>query len=304
MVGQIAGIPYFDLNSRPGAEEASKELGYSFIFTAPSSLDAGEQIQLVEAAVAQKVRAILIFPNDAEALCPALKKAMEAGIIVISWDTDVQAGCRHLYQNQASAESIGRGQTRIMCDLLGGPGKCVGEVAILSTTTSAANQNAWIKWMRKEWEKPEYTKMKLVTIAYGDDADQKSYDEASGLLESYPNLKGIISPTSVGLAAAARLLEDQGLVGKIQLTGLGLPNQLRQYVKSGVLPKFALWNPKNQGYLTVYMADALSTGAIQGNQGDTFQAGRLGDFTVGKEGVVLLGPPLIFDRNNIDKYDF
>jgi len=158
--------------------------------------------------------------------------------------------------------------------------------------------------MKKEWEKPEYAKMKLVGTVYGDDVDQKSYQEALGLFKSYPNLKGIISPTSVGVAAAARALEDQKLNGKIMLTGLGLPSQLKQYVKSGTLPKFALWNPKDQGYLTAYMAHALLAGQIKGAKGDKFTAGRLGDYTVGDNGVVLLGPPLVFDKNNIDNFNF
>jgi rhamnose transport system substrate-binding protein len=141
-------------------------------------------------------------------------------------------------------------------------------------------------------------------VVYGDDVDQTSYQEALGLFKSYPNLKGIISPTSVGVAAAARALEDQKLNGKILLTGLGLPSQLKQYVKSGTLPKFALWVPKDQGYLTAYMAHRLLSGEITGAKGDKFKAGRLGDYTVGDNGVVLLGPPTVFDKNNIDQFNF
>jgi rhamnose transport system substrate-binding protein len=304
MISKVAGIPYFEQNSKPGAEEAAKELGDEVIWAAPAKPDATEQIQMIDSAIAQKVNAIMVSADDAAALCPVMKKARDAGIATLAWDSDVNAECRQLFQNQADAEQVGRGQVQIICDLLGGPNKCEGEVAILSAAATMTNQNTWIDWMKKEWTKPEYAKMKLVGVVYGDDVDQKSYQEALGLFKSYPNLKGIISPTSVGVAAAARALEDQKLNGKIMLTGLGLPSQLKQYVKSGTLPKFALWNPKDQGYLTAYMAHALLSGQIKGAKGDKFKAGRLGEYTVGDNGVVLLGPPTVFDKNNIDNFNF
>jgi rhamnose transport system substrate-binding protein len=304
MITKVAGIPYFELNSKPGAQEASDELGDELIFTAPSQPLAAEQIQMMEAAIAQGVDAILVSADDDTALCPTLQKAMEQGIVVVSWDSDVQPECRQLFQQQADPEDVGRGQVRIMCDLLGGPGVCSGQVAILSAAATMTNQNTWIEWMLEEWKKPEYANMEYVGTVYGDDVDQKSYQEALGLFKSYPDLKGIISPTSVGVAAAARALEDQGLSGKILLTGLGLPSQLRQYVKSGTLPKFALWVPKDQAYLAIYMAHLLKTGELKGQPGDTFKAGRLGDFTVTDQRWVVLGPPQEFDINNIDDFDF
>jgi len=113
MITKVAGIPYFELNSKPGAEEASKELGYDFVFTAPAKPLATEQIELIEAAIAQKVKAILVSADDPDALCPSLKKARDAGIVVVAWDSDVQVGCRQLFQNQASAEEVGRGQAPV-----------------------------------------------------------------------------------------------------------------------------------------------------------------------------------------------
>lgn len=304
MLAKVAGIPYFELNSKPGAQEAADELGDELIFTAPAQPTAAEQITMIEAAIAQKVNAIMVSADDDVALVPVLKKAMDAGIVVVTWDSDVQPEGRQLFQQQADPEDVGRGQVKIMCELLGGPNVCEGEVAILSAAATMTNQNTWIKWMLEEWKKPEYAKMKYVSTVYGDDVDQKSYQEALGLFRTYPNLKGIISPTSVGVAAAARALEDQGLSGKIMLTGLGLPSQLKQYVKSGTLPKFALWVPKDQGYLTVYMAHLLITGEIKGEVGETFKAGRLGEFTVNDKKWVVLGPPTVFTAENVDQYDF
>ena len=301
-IAKVSGIPYFEQNSYPGAQEAADELGYELIINSPDTPDAAKQIELIEAGVAQGAEAVLVSADDPDALCPTLNELMNDGIAVVSWDSDTN--CRQLFQNQASAEGVGRSLPQMMCDILGGPNVCEGEVAILSAAATMTNQNTWIEWALKEWEKPEYSKMTYVGTVYGDDVDQKSYDEALGLFKSFPNLVGIISPTSVGVAAAARAVEDQGLQDQIKVTGLGLPNQLRAYVKSGTMPQFALWVPKDQAYLAVYMAHALLSGEIEGNEGETFSAGRLGEYTVGANGEVLLGPPNVFDSNNNDNFDF
>jgi rhamnose transport system substrate-binding protein len=303
-IAKVAGIPYFEQNSYPAAREAAEELGYDIIINSPAQPEAAEQIELIDSAIAQQVDAILISANDPEALCPSLKEAMDEGIHVVSWDSDVQTDCRELFQQQADPEQVGRTQVQIMCDLLGGPGECEGEVAILSAAPTMTNQNTWIEWMKEEWKKPEYSGMELVTTVYGDDVDQKSYNETLGLIKSYPDLDGIISPTSVGVAAAARAVEDKGLEDQIEITGLGLPNQLREYIKRGTIGRAALWNPKDQAYLTVYMADALIRGEIEGEEGERFDAGKLGEYTVQEDGVVVLGPPLEFNADNVDDYDF
>src|ERR1700751_5794798 len=146
--------------------------------------------------------------------------------------------------------------------------------------------------------------MKLVKIAYGNDEDQKSFTEIQGLLQASPNLKGIISPTSVGIAAAARYLSTSPYKGKVALTGLGTPNQLRQFVKDGTIKEFELWNPAEVGYLATYAAAQLASGNIEGKEGETFSAGKLGNRKIDKDGVVLLGPPTVFNADNIDKFDF
>ena len=143
-----------------------------------------------------------------------------------------------------------------------------------------------------------------MTTVYGDDDDQKSFQEAQGLLAKYPNLKGIISPTTVGVSAAARYLSGSTYKGKVALTGLGTPNQMRQYVKDGTCAAFALWNPADLGYLAAYAGAALASGLITGKEGDTFTAGKLGQYKVGAGGEVLLGDPFTFDKSNIDQFDF
>jgi rhamnose transport system substrate-binding protein len=158
--------------------------------------------------------------------------------------------------------------------------------------------------MEAELAKPEYADIELVATVYGDDEDEKSYNEAVGLMRTYPDLKGIISPTTVGIAAAARAVQDQERVGEVFVTGLGTPNQMREYVKSGASPAFALWNPSDLGYLAIYALNAIATGEIEGNPGDTFDAGKLGSYTIGDDGTVLLGAPTVFNADNIDDFDF
>jgi len=301
MMPKSSGNPYFEQGTRPGGEKAMKELGYEEVYTASEKSESSQQIQIIEAQIAQKPKALVISATDGKALCPSLKKAMAAGIKVVTYDADAPE-CRDAFALQATLEGVGRQQVQIICDLLGGPGKCEGEIAILSATATAPNQTEWIKWMSEELkDSAKYGKLKLVTTVYGDDLDQKSYDEALGLLKAYPNLKGIISPTSVGVAAAARVITDKSMIGKIMLTGLGFPNQMRDFVKSGACPKVALWNTNDLGYLAVYVADALLKGK---KIGDKFTAGTLGEFTIDKDGSVLLGPPTVFDKDNIDNYSF
>nr|MBA2514621.1 substrate-binding domain-containing protein [Solirubrobacterales bacterium] len=179
-----------------------------------------------------------------------------------------------------------------------------GEIAILSATANAPNQNSWIKVMKEELKKPEYKDMKLVKTAYGDDDDQKSFQETQGLISAYPNLKGIISPTTVGVSAAARYLSKSPQKGKVKLTGLGFPSQMSKFVKDGTVDEFQLWVPKDVGYLAGQVAANLASGKITGKEGEKFKAGRLGDYTIGVDGEVILGPLTTFDKANIDDFDF
>jgi rhamnose transport system substrate-binding protein len=158
--------------------------------------------------------------------------------------------------------------------------------------------------MKDTLKEPKYKDIKLVKVAYGDDDDQKSFQQMQGLIQAYPNLKGVISPTTVGVAAAARYLSSSPEKGKIKLTGLGFPNQMRKFVKDGTVDEFQLWVPKDVGYLAGYAAAALASGQITGKPGEKFKAGRLGEYTIGQNGEIVLGPLTTFNADNIDKFDF
>jgi len=291
--------PYFTTSDN-GGKQAVTALGEKFKRVGPSDATASSQVSYINTLTTQKVAAIAISANDPNAVVPALKKAMGSGIKVVTYDSDTAADGRNLFVNQAQSEDLGRSEVQ----LLGKQLNYTGQIAILSATPNATNQNAWIKFMKDELSQPKYKNMKLVKIAYGNDDDQKSFQETQGLLQAYPNLKGIISPTTVGIAAAARYLSSSKYKGQVELTGLGTPNQMRKFVKDGTVTAFELWDPGKLGQLAGYAATALASGQISGQQGDSFDAGPLGKKTVGANGEVLLGPPTVFDKQNIDEFNF
>ena len=215
-------------------------------------------------------------------------------------DSDVAPDARSVFVNQVTTQLVGENQVESIAKQIGGK----GEIAILSATANATNQNAWIDVMKETLKKPEYKDIKLVKVAYGDDDDQKSFQEMQGLIQAYPDLKGVISPTTVGVAAAARYLSKSPQKGKVKLTGLGFPNQMRKFVKDGTVDEFQLWVPKDVGYLAGQAAAALVAGRITGKEGEKFKAGRLGEYTIGANGEIVLGPLTTFNKDNIDDFDF
>jgi rhamnose transport system substrate-binding protein len=298
MVVKNLGNSFFEA-CRDGGLEAAKELGgVELIFQGPPTPTAEGQIEIIDSLIAQKVNAFAISANDVDALVPICKKAMKAGIKVISFDSGIAPEGRILHLAPSGDEFIGRSQVKMLADLVG----YKGEVAILSASSQATNQNAWIEWMKKEITKPEYKNMKLVTTVYGDDLSDKSYREAMGLFKSYPNLKGIIAPTTVGIAAAGKAIEDAGLQGKVQLTGLGLPSEMKQYIKDGTCLKMSLWNPIDLGYSATYIAAQIVRGKIKGKSGEVMKVGRMGNITIGAGNVAVMSEPYVFDKNNIDKF--
>ncbi len=296
-----AGNPYGE-KQMEGFKLAIEEAGAGeVILKAPAEPTAEAQIQMIEELIAQKVDVIAISGNDPDALEPVLKKAMNAGIKVLSADSGVNPASRMVHVNQADPERIGRVQVQAVSEMIGGK----GQIAVLSATSQATNQNIWIEWMKKELEDPKYADIELVKVAYGDDLRDKSTSETEALLKAYPDLKGIIAPTTVGMAAAGKVLTDKGLSGKVALTGLGLPSEMAEYITNGVCPWMYLWNPIDVGYLTGYAAIALADGTITGAAGDKFTAGRLGEkevITAGDGTEIMLGDPFKFEPANIEEW--
>ena len=299
MVVKGMGNPFFDA-CRDGANEAAEAIGgVQVIYQGPATPTAEGQIEIINSLIAQKVDGIVISANDKDALIPITKKAMSRGIKVISFDSGISVGGRLVDLVPSETQLIGKQQVELIGQLV----NYQGEIAILSATSQATNQNAWIDVMKKELaSNPKYANMKLDAVVYGDDLSDKSYREATGLFDSYPNLKGIIAPTTVGVAAAGKAITDKGLIGKVQLTGLGLPSEMKFYVDNGACQQFALWNPVDLGYTATYITYALIKKQVSGKDGDVVKAGRMGNVTIAKDGMAVMGLPFVFDKDNVEKF--
>ncbi|MGO8694868.1 MAG: rhamnose ABC transporter substrate-binding protein [Rectinemataceae bacterium] len=301
IVFKNTGNPYGE-KQMSGFKAGIEEQGFTAILRAPDQPTAEAQIAIIQQLIAQNVASICIVGNDFDALTPVLQQATAAGIKVFSLDSSVNPAARLTHVNQADSVKIGKTLVQAAYDMIGGK----GEIAILSATSQASNQNLWISYMKQELALPKYKDVKLVKVAYGDDLRDKSVSETEGLLQAFPHLKCIIAPTTVGIAAAGKVITDKGLIGKVFITGLGLPSEMATYIENGACPYMFLWNPIDVGYLGAYVATALVKGTITGAVGDKFSAGRLGDYTITKapDGgtEVLLGPPFKFDKKNIEEW--
>jgi len=294
------GNNYFttaDSANSGGAIAALTTLGETGTESSGTAATPASQIPAIQAAISKGAKVLIVSATDPTALCPTLNSAMQRGITVVTYDSDAPT-CRDMFINQASTAAIGTSEVDLLASELHG----TGQIAIVSAAASATNQNAWIGYMKQQLAK--YPNMKLVTTVYGNDDPTTSTQVTQGLLQQYPNLKGIISPTTVGIAAAAAVLDTDKYRGKVLLTGLGTPDSLKKYVSDGTIKAFELWNPANLGYLAAYAAVAFASGHINGTQGQTFSAGKLGTFTVGADKTVLLGPPFVFNSSNINNFNF
>lgn len=296
LVVKALGIGFFEAANK-GAQEAAKELGdVEIIYTGPTDTTAEGQIEVINALIAQKVDAIAISANDTDALVPTLKKAMDRGITVISWDSGVAPEGRMMHLNPSSNPLIGNMIIKLAADNLPEG----GEVAVLSATTTSTNQNTWIEEMNKVMG--NYPGITVVGTVYGDDLADKSYREAQGLMQTYPNLKAIIAPTSVGIVAAAQAVTDAGKVGQINVTGLGLPSEMAGHVKSGASKSFAIWNPIDLGYSATMIAYNLATGAAKAEAGAEIPMGRMGNVKLDDKLEGAMADPFVYDSSNIDQF--
>src|SRR5215831_3897265 len=293
MVVKNLGNGFFDA-AHEGGKEAAKELGdVELIYTGPTA-----QIEVINSLISQKVSALAISANDKDALVPIAKRAMQRGIKVISFDSGIAPAGRIMQLNPSNNVLIGTKLAEMASEASGGG----GEVAVLSATAQATNQNIWIAELKKALAKPEFSKLKLVNTVYGDDQSDKSYREAIGLLRSNPNLKVIIAPTTVGIVASAKAVADEKLIGKVYVTGLGLPSEMAGHVKSGAVKSFAIWNPIDLGYTATQLAYAAVKGKVTGKQGEQIPAGRMGKITIEGDGEAAMAPPFTYNASNIDQF--
>jgi rhamnose transport system permease protein len=295
MMPKAKGDPYF-ISCRQGAEEAAKELGVELLWDGPTDLDPVKQNEVVEAWITRGVDVIAVSVENKEGISTVLRKARAKGIKVITWDADAEKDARDFLINQATPQGIGETLTDEAARIMGGN----GEFAIVTASLSAANQNEWIKYIKQRLAE-KYPEMKLVAIQPSEGDRDRAFAETQNILKVYPNVKlimGVAAPAVPGIAEAVK----QSGRTDVKVTGLSLPNMCKQYIKDGVIDSIVLWNTTDLGYLTVYAAADLSNGTLK--KGDTkITAGRLKDIdVVGDE--VRLGKPFIFNKENIDQFDF
>jgi len=305
IVTKSAGNP-FNEKVAEGFQEVITAAGGECIVKHPEQATADAQVSVIQSLISQGVDSICIAANDENALQASLEEARNAGIKVSCLDSKVNAASRSLFVNQAGVQEIGQALMDAVYDISGGS----GDWAILSATSQASNQNAWIDAMKNIMESDsKYANLNLVEVAYGDDEPQKSTDQTQALLSKYPDLKVICAPTTVGIAAAAKVLQDQGSACK--LTGLGLPSEMAAYIgddASYSCPYMFLWNPIDLGRLGAHVSMALVDGKITGAVGETFEASGMesSPYTIVDAGdggtEVILGAPFKFDGANINDW--
>ncbi len=296
MMPKLVGIPYFNASEK-GAKEAAEELGVELVYEGPTEAKAALQSQMIEQWIQQQCGAITVAANDPDALAPAMKKADEAGIATGAWDADVAPDARDVFVNQATFEAIGYKMVDLMAEQTGGK----GEFLVVTGSLTAPNQVAWLEAMRERM-KEKYPEMSIASVEPGEEDLQLGIDITKNYLRANPDTAGVFGITSVALPGAAEAVEQEGLAGKVAVTGLSTPNEMKPYLKSGAVEKFVLWNPVDLGYLAVHVANAQLEGNLP--KSGTFEAGRLGKVKMLAEDEVLLGPPLVFSKENIDQYDF
>ncbi|MGW5652712.1 rhamnose ABC transporter substrate-binding protein [Streptomyces humi] len=298
---QLGGNLYLEAASKGGKGVVEKLASTFKEVGTTDSTDTSGQAEYIDQLTNEGVDAIAVSAQDPEALCSALKRAMDKGIAVITYDSDTRPECRNVFVSPADTDELTFKLVQSLAEQI----DYKGDIAILSASRNATNQNTWIRSMKEDLATdPRYTHINLVTVAYGDDKDNESYQLTGSLLKQYPNLKGIISPTTIGVKAAARYLSGSPYKGKVRLTGLGTPNDMRPYVKDGTVQSVELWDPTELGKLAAWTAASLVSKKITGREGQAFRATG-GEFvTLKTNGVVNLGEPTVFTIKNIDQYNF
>jgi rhamnose transport system substrate-binding protein len=303
------GNPYFDGIAK-GMEEVCKESGIDFSVTGPAQAEATSQISYIKDEVQRGANVICIAANSVDALNSTFDEIRAKGVKVVTVDADLTGNETH--RDVGVFATDWDAQARQMMEVVGEAIQFQGKVAILSATTDAPNQNYWIGKMQEYWKEGKYAKMPLVEVVYGDDKPEKSATEMEGLLTKYPDLRGVLAPTTVGVSAAAKVAQQRGVYpggpnaknGGVVVFGLGIPNQMRNFIKEGVTPQIMLWSPVDMGKVAAYVCIALGKGEAKAEKGQKIKVGAMGEREIGDLNKLVVGPPVIFTKDNVDQYQF
>lgn len=295
-LAKAKGNAYF-ISCKDGAEKAAKELGVELLFDGPVDGNAAKQNEIVEGWIARRVNVLAVAVENKEGLSVALRKAQSQGIKVVTYDADAMPDARSFFVNQATAEGIGYALMDEAARLQNNE----GEFAVITASMANANQREWMKHIEARL-KEKYPKMKLAVARPCDDRKDLAQSEAAAIMSAHPNVKVIMATCSPGVPGAAEAVKLAGKTGKVKVIGLGLPNENKPYVHAGVTESVILWNTGDLGYLTVHAAVAVSKGALAPGA-KSFKAGALGEFAIQGDNI-LLGKPFLFNKGNIDRFNF
>ncbi len=289
------GDPYF-ISCKVGAEEAAKALNVDLIWDGPTGLDAAKQNELVQGWITRHVDAISVSVENAAGISTVLRQARAQGIKVVTWDADAEPDARDYFINQATAQSIGIALADEAARVLHNR----GEFAIITGALSAANQNLWMDFIRQRVAE-KYPALKLMAVRPSDDDRDKAFAEAQTLMKVYPNVKLLVAISAPAVPGAGEAVRQSGRKD-VQVIGLSLPNLCKPYVHGGEIEAVVLWDTKNLGYLAVAAPAALARGTLKAGA-TSLNAGRLGKVEV-KGSDIILGAPLLFRKDNIDRFNF
>ncbi len=246
----------------------------------------------------------MISNNAGDQIVPAAEAARDADMAVVTWDSPIpSAEGEQVFIAQVDFDETGEVMADMALSILGDDG---GKFAVLSASPDASNQNAWIAAMEEALKDPKYASLELLDIVYGNDQSEDSYNQALALVDKYPDMELIMAPTTVGIAAAAKAMQDEGLCDTVKVSGLGLPAEMLSYTLNDCAPEFALWSFVDLGYLTYYTTYLLASGQMEAAEGVSFDAGRMGTYTIEKDPTrdaglrVLMGPFTVYNKDNVE----
>ena len=288
--------PFFT-NAEQGAKQAAAQLGYTIDYVGPTTADAAGQVTTIENAIRQHPAGITISGDDPNAVAPALKQAMKGGIVVSSYNADVAPSARQFFISQASNTAIAKAIVDTMAAQTGGKGNFL----LVSSTSTAANQNTWIAYMRK-YIPTKYPHMHIAQVIPGNDDPATVLSVTSSYLSAHKSSTTGVWVIGGGMSGAIKAEQQQGInPHSIPVAGLCIPSDVKVDVNSGLIKNCLLWSPADTAYADVYAINAAIKGKLPAN--GTLKAGHLGTLAV-TDHTVNVGNPLIFTKANINNYDF